>query len=421
MKRRAATVALLSVALAACGGGQASRDAGSGTGGNGNGGGAAGAAGMDAAGGGDAGTGGGAGGAAGAAGKAGAAGGTAGAAGAAGRGGIGGGPAGAPSAAGAAGGGACSAASLGGGPLTTSTTHQDIGVHDPSMIWDGAKYFLFATGGTLSVRSSTNLLQWSSAGNIFSAVPAWVTTALGANPGDLWAPDVSTFNCQFHVYYAGSTFGSNTSVIGLATSPSLDPSKSGTHWTDQGMVVQSTSSDNFNAIDPNVAFDGDGAPWLAFGSFWTGIKLRQLDAATGKLSTTNTTTYAIAGRGNGGAIEAASIVSHNGFYYLFVSFDACCKGVNSTYRTMVGRASAITGPYTDKAGKNMTSGAAEQLLASSGRYIGPGGGTAWKDGDNYVYVYHYYDGDDNGASKLAIRPITFDSTDWPVLGDMLFP
>ena len=85
------------------------------------------------------------------------------------------------------------------------------------------------------MRSSTNLLQWSNAGSIFSAVPAWVTTALGANPGDLWAPDVSYFNCQFHVYYAGSTFGSNTSVIGLATSPALDPSKS--HWTDQGMVV----------------------------------------------------------------------------------------------------------------------------------------------------------------------------------------
>ncbi len=377
------------------------------------GGGAAGAGGMRA------GTGGGAGGRAGAAGGA-AAGGKGGQAGV--RGGAAGGVAGAAGAsAGAAGSNACTAASLGAGPLTTSSTHQDIGVHDPSMIWDGTKYFLFATGGTLSVRSSTNLLQWSSAGDIFSAVPAWVTTALGTNPGSLWAPDISYFNCQFHVYYAGSTFGSNTSVIGLATSPVLDPSKSGYRWTDQGTVVQSTSSDNFNAIDPNVAFDASGAPWLAFGSFWTGIKLRQLDPATGKLSTTNTTTYAIAGRGNGGAIEAASIVSHNGFYYLFVSFDACCKGVDSTYRTMVGRASAITGPYTDKAGKNMTSGAAEQLLASSGRYIGPGGGTAWKNGDSYLYAYHYYDGDDNGASKLAIRPITFDSTDWPVLGDMLFP
>ena len=65
---------------------------------------------------------------------------------------------------------------------------------------------------------------------------------------------------------------------------------------------------------------------------------------------------------------------------------------------MVGRATSITGPYADKAGKDMMQGAAEQLLASSGRYIGPGGGTAWKDGDTYLYVYHYYDGD--GGRRL---------------------
>ena len=64
-------------------------------------------------------------------------------------------------------------------------------------------------------------------------------------------------------------------------------------------------------------------------------------------------------------------------------------------------------PYTDKAGKGMSQGAAEQLLASSGRYIGPGGGTAFRDGDVYLYAFHYYDGQANGASKLQIRPISF--------------
>jgi arabinan endo-1,5-alpha-L-arabinosidase len=89
---------------------------------------------------------------------------------------------------------------------------------------------------------------------------------------------------------------------------------------------------------------------------------------------------------------------------------------------MVGRATHITGPYTDKAGSDMMTGAAEQLLTTSGRYIGPGGGTAWRDGDNYLYAYHYYDGNTaNGTSKLQIRPITFDSQDWIVLGDPLFP
>ena len=88
---------------------------------------------------------------------------------------------------------------------------------------------------------------------------------------------------------------------------------------------------------------------------------------------------------------------------------------------MVGRATQITGPYADKSGASMMTGAAEQLLATSGRYIGPGGGTAWRDGEQYLYVYHYYDGDDNGVSKLQVRPIAFDPDDWITLGDSLFP
>jgi len=314
------------------------------------------------------------------------------------------------------GGSACGGSALGGGPTTTTTTHLDIGVHDPSMIWDGAQYDLFATGGTLNVRRSADMLTWTNAGNIFNKVPSWVTTALGSTPGDLWAPDISYFNGQFHVYYAGSTFGSNDSVIGLATTPSLATAA----WTDDGLVVQSKTADDFNAIDPNVSFDQSCTPWLAFGSFWSGIKMRKLDATTGKPAADDTTLYSLASR-NGGAIEAASIISHNGFYYLFVSFDLCCQGVHSTYRTMVGRGTSITGPYTDKAGTGMLQGAAEQLLTTSGRYIGPGGGTAWKDGSTYLYVYHYYDGDDGGVSKLQVRPIRFDSSDWIVLGDPLFP
>jgi arabinan endo-1,5-alpha-L-arabinosidase len=265
-------------------------------------------------------------------------------------------------------------------------------------------------------------MRWTNAGRVYPAIPSWATAIIGSGLTSLWAPDISYFNGLFHVYWAGSTFGSNTSVIGLATNVALDSTKTGFAWVDQGMVLQSKAgTDNFNAIDPNVAFDATGAPWLAYGSFWSGIKLQKLDPTTGKLSTQDTTQYSIASR-NGGAIEAASIISHNGFYYLFVSFDLCCKGLNSTYRTMAGRATAITGPYADSTGKAMMQSGGDQMIATQGRYIGPGGGTAWKDGDNYLYAYHYYDGmTTNGASKLLIRPITFSSDDWIVMGDPIFP
>ncbi len=308
------------------------------------------------------------------------------------------------------------ASGLGQGPVTSTAIHLDIAVHDPSMIWDGARYYLFATGGMLAFRSSPDLLSWTNAGSVFSAVPAWVATAIGSTPTDLWAPDISYFGGRFHVYYAGSTFGSNDSVIGLATTTSLQSPQ----WVDQGLIVRSTTADDFNAIDPSVTFDPACNPWLVFGSYWTGIKLRKLDATTGQLAADEGATYALASRG-GSSIEGGSVISHNGYYYLFVSFGTCCAGVNSTYETMVGRASNLTGPYTNKLGVDMMTGAAEELLVTSGRYIGPGGGTAWRNGDSYLYVYHYYDGQDNGVSKLQIRPIAFDADNWIVLGAPLFP
>ncbi|HEX7671810.1 MAG TPA: arabinan endo-1,5-alpha-L-arabinosidase, partial [Polyangiaceae bacterium] len=300
--------------------------------------------------------------------------------------------------------------------------HLTIGVHDPTVIHQGSEYYLFATGGRLGIRASADLMQWSNAGTMFATMPAWIATELGQQITDLWAPDVSFFGGLYHVYYAGSLFGSNHSVIGLATNATLDPTSASYKWVDQGLVIESNKAggpkDDWNAIDPSLAMDGSGQPWLVFGSFWSGIKLRRLDPGAGKPSTTDTQLYALASAGEG--IEAPSIVSHGGYYYLFVSYDACCKGVNSTYRTMVGRASTITGPYTDRGGKAMLQGNAEQMLATSGRYIGPGGGTAFQDGDRYYYAYHYYDGQGNGASYLMMRPILWSTENWPTMGAPLW-
>jgi arabinan endo-1,5-alpha-L-arabinosidase len=319
------------------------------------------------------------------------------------------------------------AASDGAAPAcVTSVTsqHLAVGAHDPSMTHvAGGDWYLFVTGGVLNVRKSPDLQKWSGAGSLFPSIPGWIATELGQTITDLWAPDISYFNGQYHVYYAGSVFGSNHSVIGLATNTTLDAAAPGYKWVDDGLVIESNAigtHDDWNAIDPNIAFDAAGDPWLVFGSFWSGIKLRRIDAPTGKLSSADTTLYSLAARPSPGAIEASSIVLHNGYYYLFVSFDACCQGVNSTYRTMVGRATKITGPYEDRMGGAMLAGNAEQLLVTTGRYIGPGGGTAFRDGACYYYVYHYYDGQANGAPTLAMRPIGWTADDWPTLGPALW-
>jgi arabinan endo-1,5-alpha-L-arabinosidase len=292
-------------------------------------------------------------------------------------------------------------------------------VHDPMMIKQGHTYYVFFTGGGLQVITSTTMATWHDAGTVFDTIPSWVSDAVGPLT-DLWAPDVSYFGGLYHLYYAGSLFGTNTSVIGLATNTTLDPASPRYHWMDRGLVLASTPSDDYNTIDPNVSFDAAGYPWLAFGSFWTGIKLRRLDARTGKPSTADTQLYDLAYRPTGpDAIEAPFIVRRSHYYYLFVSFDFCCRGAESTYRIMVGRAEHITGPYVDRQGGSMLEGAATQILAGSDRYRGPGGQSIYVDGATYWLVYHYYDAEDGGASKLEIRRLGWTTDGWPYVAGPL--
>jgi arabinan endo-1,5-alpha-L-arabinosidase len=295
--------------------------------------------------------------------------------------------------------------------------HGDIHVHDPMMLKQGRTYYVFSTGGGIQIRTSPDLVRWRFTGTVFATIPSWVTDAVGPI-SDLWAPDVSYFNGLYHLYYAGSQFGMNTSVIGLATNTTLDPSSPRYHWIDRGLVIQSTASHDFNAIDPSVVVDTTHVPWLVFGSFWSGIKLRRLDARTGKLSTADTPLYSLAARPAPDAIEAPYIVHRGHYYYLFVSFDFCCRGAQSTYRIMVGRARRVTGPYVDDHGRPMLEGAARQVLASYGRYRGPGGQSIFVDGPTHWLVYHYYDALDNGTSKLQIRPLRWTKDGWPLPGPL---
>jgi arabinan endo-1,5-alpha-L-arabinosidase len=280
----------------------------------------------------------------------------------------------------------------------------DVGVHDPSVVRlaDG-RYLVAHTGNGIALRTSTDRVAFRGAGSVFPGGAPW-TTAYTGGSRNLWAPDLSYRNGRYHLYYSASTFGSNRSAIFLATSPSGD---SGT-WTDQGLVIESRTTDNFNAIDPDLVVDDQGRWWLSFGSFWSGIKMVALDPATGKRS--DSTIRSIAGRG-GGAIEAPNIVKRGSYYYLFVSFDRCCQGAASTYRVMVGRATSVTGPYVDRNGVAMTAGGGTEILAGQGGVRGPGHSDVLTDVDGDLLTYHYYT--DTGASRFGVNLLGFDSSGWP--------
>ena len=294
-------------------------------------------------------------------------------------------------------------------------------IHDPVLAKEGDTYYVFSTGSRIIVICSQDMRTWEWCGRVFDSNPAWVEEAV-PGVGDLWAPDIAFFNGKWHLYYSGSTFGSNRSVIGLATNRTLDSKSLDYAWVDEGLVIGSTPSDNWNTIDPNFALDAAGQPWLAFGSFWSGLKMRKLDAETGLLAKDDTTLYSLAARAEaGGPIEAPFIVLRGGYYYLFASYDACCRGVDSTYNVRVGRSAAITGPYEDRDNRPLLEGGGTPLLAAYGQWRGPGHNGIYQDGETFWIVYHAYDAQEVGIPKLRIETLGWDAEGWPFLASQNNP
>jgi arabinan endo-1,5-alpha-L-arabinosidase len=287
--------------------------------------------------------------------------------------------------------------------------------HDPSTIVKCKdEYWLFSTGRGVASRRSKDLAEWRAGPRVFSSPPAWTAEAVPGNRGYFWAPDVIHLADRYLLYYSVSRWGSKTSAIGLASSRTLDPADPSYHWTDEGIVIQSGDGEDFNAIDPAVTQDLDGNLWLAFGSFWSGIKLIQLDPATGKRIVPDSPIYSLAYHES---IEAPFICRHEGYYYLFVNWGLCCRGVNSTYNIRIGRSADITGPYFDKDGIDMLAGGGSLLLETQGRFIGPGHAGIFSQGDEHWLSYHYYDGSRGGRATLAVRPLRWNSDGWPHLGE----
>jgi arabinan endo-1,5-alpha-L-arabinosidase len=292
---------------------------------------------------------------------------------------------------------------------------RDGRIHDPSTIVKcNNEYWHFATGMGVISRRSKDLVNWANGPRVFTNAPVWTTDAVPGNRGYFWAPDVIFLTNRYLLYYSVSSFGKNTSAIGLATNPTLDPSDPDYAWTDQGIVVQSSRSDNFNAIDPAVTHDADGKLWLSFGSFWSGIKLIELDPVTGKRIVPDSPMYSLA---HNDSIEAA-FIHHENRYYLFVNWGICCRGTNSTYEIRVGRSGKITGPYVDRDGKGLMVGGGTKFLASEGAFIGPGhagivsvGGTNW-------FSCHFYDGTRRGLATLALVPLRWNADGWPEAGPL---
>jgi len=302
----------------------------------------------------------------------------------------------------------------------------DMRVHDPVIIRQADTFYVFCTGagrgsGIVPIRCSKDLYHWTLCGRVFEVLPDWAVKEIPGARG-AWAPDISYYNGKYHLYYSVSTFGRNDSAIGLAINRTLDPNSPGYKWVDQGLVVRShQGKDDWNAIDGNLVIQDEQNVWLCWGSFWGGITMRRIDPQTGKLSTTDTTLYNLARRSRSGpdatppqegAIEAPFIVRHDGWRYLFASFDFCCRGAKSTYNIRVGRSQNVTGPYVDKAGVPMLEGGGTIVIeATTPNWRGPGHQAILQDLSGDYLVFHAYQ-TQTGRPELKISTLTWE-TGWP--------
>lgn len=298
-----------------------------------------------------------------------------------------------------------------------------VSVHDPAMARDGDTYYLFSTGPGITCYSSQNMRDWRPEGRIFKGEPSWARAAAPTFNDHIWAPDIQYHNRKYYLFYSVSGFGKNTSGIGVATNKTLNPRSPEYLWQDRGMLLQSIPGrDLWNAIDPNVAEDAQGAGWLVFGSFWSGIKLARLNDDWTQLAEPQEW-HAVARRERpaftpdespGPAqIEAPFIFRKGDYYYLFVSWGLCCRGPNSTYRVMIGRSKSITGPYLDKAGKDMSQGGGSLMLEGDRDWVALGHNSAYTfDGKDFM-VLHAYETADNYLQKLKILELTWDAENWP--------
>lgn len=289
-------------------------------------------------------------------------------------------------------------------------------IHDPAVIEQDGRYYVFGTGFGIPIWESGDLFRWQRSGRVFDGLTDWARQHV-PKARDHWAPDISWFAGEYHLYYAVSEFGTQRSAIGLATNKTLERTNEDYDWIDRGLVLKTApGKDDYNAIDANAVFDRQGRLWLAIGSYWSGIKLVRLDPTTGKVPK-DAEMHALAERPIRKAVEAPCIIHHGDYYYLFVSFDQCCRGVQSTYNLRVGRSREITGPYADDRGKAMLEGGGRVVLRRDGACIGPGHNSVLRHGERDWLVHHYYDGENRGRRRLQIRPITWSGEGWPVAGD----
>lgn len=308
--------------------------------------------------------------------------------------------------------------------ITYGSAQNDIRVHDPVLIKQDSIFHIFCTGKGIGHFTSNDLKNWKEEPPVFAEKPSWTSSVVPDFGNHIWAPDVLHYKDVYYLFYSVSAFAKNTSGIGVVTNHTLDPKSKLFKWVDHGLVIQSIPNrDLWNAIDPNISFDEKGTPWMTFGSFWEGMKLVKLDKSLTKIAepqewhtiARRQRSFELSDKNPGdAAIEAPFIFKKNGWYYLFVSWDYCCRGKESNYKVVMGRSKNIEGPYFDQEGVNLFHGGGTLVVQGNEQWNGAGHCSVYTIDEKDYMIFHAYDATDDGKPKLKIAEIRWNSDQWPI-------
>ena len=273
----------------------------------------------------------------------------------------------------------------------------DYSLPDPTIIKaaDG-NFYLYATENihNVPIHKSSDLVNWKLVGTAFTDLsrPSFEPR------GGIWAPDINFINGQYIMYYSMSVWGGEqTCGIGVATSVKPEGP-----FTDLGKLFRSNEIGVQNSIDP-FYIEEAGKKYLFWGSF-SGIYAIEL-SGDGLSIQKGAEKLKIAGN----AYEGTYIYKKEGYFYLFASVGSCCVGINSTYKTVVGRSDKLFGPYLDPNGESMMDNKHLLVIQGNDRFVGTGHNSEIvtdDDGKTWIF-YHAVD-----KSKPKGRVLMLDEVKW---------
>ena len=283
-------------------------------------------------------------------------------------------------------------------------------------------FYSYATG--CKCKRSSDLVKWSDVSGVISR-PTWndSTKADGSRDNySLWAADVNYVDGKYICYYASALWG-NGSRTGIGVAVGDTPTK----FTDKGKLFRSTEIGVKNSIDPCYVeeFDKKYIVWGSFNDICIAeltddaLSIKNFNPINNPQPNGSWTRHRGVIKIAGGAFEGAMIYKRGKYYYLFCSVGSCCEGENSTYRTVVGRATKLTGPYVNKQGGQMVSDNYTTIISGNDRWKGPGHNSEIitdDEGQTWL-LYHSYDKNNNFKGRLMLLDKITWQNDWPVVND----